>query len=56
MTAAGYGVRENDPFSEHPVMTLPPRETSPWVNRIKLLWQKMRGPIIERFPTPRTAA
>ena len=50
MTAAGYGVRENDPFSEQPVMTVPPRETSPYVNRIKLLWQKMRGPVIEAFP------
>jgi fido (protein-threonine AMPylation protein) len=50
MTAAGYGVRENDPFSEQPVMVLAPRETSPYVNRIKLLWQKMRGPVLEAFP------
>ena len=26
------------------------RKTSPYVNRISLLWQKMRGPVIERFP------
>ena len=26
------------------------RETSPYVNRIRLLWQKMREPVIERFP------
>ena len=50
MTAAGYSMRESDPFSERPVTTLPPRETSPYVNRIKLLWQKMRGPVIEAFP------
>src|SRR5215831_4118371 len=50
MIAAGYAMRESDPFSEQPVMTLPPRETSPYVNRIKLLWQKMRGPVIEAFP------
>ena len=50
MTAAGYAMRESDPFSERPVTTLPPRETSPYVNRIKLLWQKMRGPVIEAFP------
>jgi hypothetical protein len=50
MIAAGYAIRESDPFSEQPVMTLPPRETSPYVNRIKLLWQKMRGPVIEAFP------
>ena len=29
---------------------LPARETSPYVNRIRLLWQKMREPVIERFP------
>ena len=50
MTAAGYATRESDPFGEQPVVTLPPRETSPYVNRIKLLWQKMRGPVIEAFP------
>ncbi len=50
MSAAGYVMRESDPFSEQPVITLPPRETSPYVNRIKLLWQKMRGPVIQAFP------
>src|SRR5882724_5369213 len=23
---------------------------SPYINRIRLLWQKMRGPVIDRFP------
>jgi fido (protein-threonine AMPylation protein) len=50
MTAAGYVMRENDPFAEQPIITLPPRETSPYVNRIRLLWQKMRGPVIDAFP------
>ncbi|SNS70773.1 Fic/DOC family protein [Granulicella rosea] len=50
MTAAGYAVRENDPFSDRPNLVLRTRETSPYVNRIRLLWQKMREPIIERFP------
>ena len=50
MIAAGYAVRESDPFNEQPGMTLPARETSPYVNRIKLLWQKMRGSVIEAFP------
>jgi fido (protein-threonine AMPylation protein) len=50
MNAAGYAVRESDPFSEQPLMTLAPRETSPYANRIKLLWQKMRGPVISVFP------
>ena len=60
MTAAGYAVRENDPFNDRPNLVLRTRETSPYVNRIRLLWQKMREPIIERFPkapgTPRNIA
>ncbi|HEV3040929.1 MAG TPA: Fic family protein [Candidatus Angelobacter sp.] len=50
MSAAGYDVRETDPFTDRPSLILPVRETSPYVNRIRLLWQKMRGPIINRFP------
>lgn len=50
MSAAGYDVRETDPFTDHPSLVLSARETSPYVNRIRLLWQKMREPIINRFP------
>ena len=50
MTAAGYEVRETDPFTDKPSLALPARETSPYVNRIRLLWQKMREPVIGRFP------
>jgi fido (protein-threonine AMPylation protein) len=50
MSAASYDVRENDPFADEPALVLSSRETSPYVNRIRLLWQKMRGPAIERFP------
>jgi fido (protein-threonine AMPylation protein) len=60
MSAAGYDVRESDPFEDRPAVALAARETSPYVGRIKLLWQKMREPIIERFPKapglPRDAA
>jgi len=60
MTAAGYAVRENDPFTDRPSLVLRTRETSPYVNRMRLIWQKMREPIIERFPkapgTPRNIA
>jgi Fic family protein len=31
-------------------MILPAREQSPYVNRLHLMWQAMRGPVIERFP------
>jgi hypothetical protein len=47
---AGCDVRESDPFNERPSLSLPTREASPYVNRIRLLWDKMRQPIIERFP------
>jgi len=50
MAAAGYNVRETDPFGEGAPMVLPARERSPYVNRIRLMWQAMRGPVIERFP------
>jgi hypothetical protein len=50
MSAAGYTVRENDPFVDQPTIVLPAREISPYVNRIRILWQKMRGPVIEAFP------
>jgi Fic family protein len=43
-------VRETDPFDDRPALVLPTREASPYVNRIRLLWQKMREPVIERFP------
>src|SRR5260221_4322758 len=50
MRAAGYDVRENDPFETRAPVILIARETSPYVNRLRLMWQEMRGPIIERFP------
>jgi Fic family protein len=50
MSAAGYTVRETDPFNDRPALALPAREASPYVNRIRLIWQKMREPVIARFP------
>lgn len=50
LRAAGYDVRENDPFETHPPVILSAREDSPYVNRIGLMWQEMRGPVIARFP------
>ncbi len=50
MQAAGYEVRENNPFTD----SLPPivstRDISPYVNRIRLLWQQMRDPVLQIFP------
>lgn len=50
MRAAGYDVRENDPFEAPAPMLLGARETSPYVNRVRLMWQEMREPVIARFP------
>jgi fido (protein-threonine AMPylation protein) len=50
MGAAGYDIRESHPFNDRPSLSLPTRQTSPYVNRIRLLWDKMRRPIIERLP------
>jgi len=50
MRAASYDVRENDPFAAKPPAILSSRERSPYVNRMRLMWQDMREPIIESFP------
>ncbi len=50
MSAASYDVRESDPFADKPSLVFAAREMSPYVNRIRLIWQKMREPIIGRFP------
>jgi len=51
MRATGYNVRENDPFEIRPHPTaIPAWERSPHINRIRLIWQEMRGQVIERFP------
>lgn len=50
MRSAGYEVRENDPFETQIPIILSVREQSPYANRICLMWQEMRGQIIERFP------
>lgn len=52
MQAADYNVREKDPF-EHPIhLRSPLQEVSPYVNRIQLMWKKMRETVIRNFPSP----
>ena len=50
MRVAGYAVRVADPFATPTPVPLSPRERSPWVNRIRLLWQEMRAPLLDHFP------
>lgn len=52
MRAAGYDVREQDPFASRINLVLPHREASPYAGRIRLMWQQMRSSVIERFPAP----
>ena len=50
MRAAGYKVYEEDPFETETVWRPVGREQSPHVNRLRLMWQKMRTEIAGRFP------
>ncbi|MEZ5749408.1 MAG: Fic family protein [Caenibius sp.] len=50
MEAAGYTVRESDPFETRLDLALPKRETSPYAGRIRLMWQTMRESVIGNFP------
>ena len=50
MKAAGYDIRETDPFEYKLDINLSSRERSAHVNRIKLLWHDMRTVIIKKFP------
>jgi hypothetical protein len=50
MRAAGYDVRERDPFDSPAPFTHPPRALSPYVIRMRLSWQQMREIVRETFP------
>jgi hypothetical protein len=50
MQTADYDIREKDPFEDTINLILPAREQSPYVNRIRLMWQQMRETILKRFP------
>ncbi|NKB65251.1 MAG: cell filamentation protein Fic [Gammaproteobacteria bacterium] len=50
MEAAGYNIRETDPFETASPMIFAKRESSPYVTRIQLLWQRMREDVLLEFP------
>ena len=52
MRAANYTVQETDPFADTAGVTFAPRGTSPHVIRLRLMWEKMREPILQHFPAP----
>jgi hypothetical protein len=49
MRAAGYTVNETDPFKGLPPMAFALRETSPYVNRARMTWDKMRDDVLQNF-------
>ena len=50
MRSADFDVRESDPFEEPATVYIPARAPSPYIMRMQLAWQKMRGTVIEQFP------
>ena len=52
MQTADYDIREKNPFEDTVNLILPTREQSPYVNRIRLMWQQMREPTLKQFPSP----
>jgi hypothetical protein len=52
MRAAGYTVSENDPFEDKPAVTFSARDTSPYVNRMRMMWAAMREPVLQMIPAP----
>jgi hypothetical protein len=52
MSIAGYDIRVIDPFEEVPTIYLLSRERSPYVNRVRIMWQQMRASVLEHFPAP----
>jgi hypothetical protein len=50
MRAAGYDVRERDPFDDRSILAPPICEHSPHVNRLRMMWLQMRRSVTETFP------
>jgi hypothetical protein len=50
MEAAGFVVRESDPFEIVEPLELKVIDSSPYANRIRLMWQRMRDQVISHFP------
>lgn len=50
MQAAGYNIRETDPFETTTPMIFKEPVSSPYITRIQLLWQRMREDVLLDFP------
>lgn len=56
MAAATLEVKESQPFEVVPTPLPAGRAESPYVQRLRLMWQQMRQQVIDAFPVPRPAA
>ncbi len=52
MRAAGFTIYEKDPFLDLPFTIILTKNIPPYVNRLRMTWEKMRDPIIKHFPAP----
>ena len=52
MKAAGYYVRENNPFGERAAAAAAAPAAAPIVGRIQAMWESMRGAVLDIFPPP----
>ena len=52
MTAAGFRCAASDPFEEGAPVIFGAGETSPYVNRLRLDWARMREDVLRHFPSP----
>jgi hypothetical protein len=52
LTAAGYAVRETDPFAAQQTFAALRSANAPMVGRLQAMWAAMREPVIAAFPPP----
>ncbi len=52
MKAAGYDVRETDPFAGQQALAPISASTAPIVGRLQAMWESMREKVLEIFPPP----
>jgi hypothetical protein len=50
MRSAGYTVNERDPFPDRLPAARAGRGGSPEVDRLRMMWQRLRSPILQSFP------
>ncbi len=50
MQAAGYTISQSDPFEGRSLVSFGARETSPYVNRMRMDWARMRDDVRKIFP------